>query len=127
MEIMKRLTLDFNHGESLVNVCIQKMEGTVHISLFAPSAGPHLENLICAMKTPYSEMPAATALIGSESVQSDGWATSLGQKLARRLNIQLLVSCSLPPQYEGLFPYVERELLKILIADLGRPPVAEKE
>jgi len=117
MSTQRTFTLDFNHGNSLVNVVVQKFEGSIHVSLSSPTTGPNLENLICAMKTPYSDMPSAASLFCSESVHCDEWATSVGQKLARRLKVQMLVSCSLSPQYDTLFPHIEIELLKLLIAD----------
>jgi hypothetical protein len=115
----KRYQLAFSGGET-VFVQIMPMKGSYHIYLTSPEMGSAMQNLVCAIQTPYDPMPSATSLVSSEDVQADSWATSIGQKLAKKLKVQMLVSCNLPATYESIFPHLELELLKLLSSVLER-------
>lgn len=107
--------LDFAGGEA---ICMQisPMKGSYHIYLTTPQGNVAMKNLVCAIQTPYDSMPSATTLIPSHDAISDSWATSVGQKLAKRLKVQMFVSCNLPDSYESIVPQMELEILKLVSA-----------
>ena len=111
---VRRFQLDFNNGESTVYAQILPMRGSYHLYVTSAPDGAKMENLVCAMQTPYDTMPASTHLVDSENFQTDQWAISLSQKLSKALQTQMLVSCSLPQGFESHYPYLELELLKLL-------------
>ena len=55
---------------------------------------PSLSNMAVAMPTPHTSVPSGSLLFGNKSGETT--STSLAQKLAKKSNKQIFVSCSIP-------------------------------
>ena len=72
-----------------------------------------------AMNTRFDNAPISTTLVTSDEEMKDGFSDSIGQKLAKKLDAQVFVHCSLPQSYQFLVPVIEQELCSKLTPLLG--------
>jgi hypothetical protein len=111
----KQFQFDFNKGEQVVLAQVMFLKDSFHIYLTSPSSDHAMSNLSAAMSTRFEPMPISSNLFMSESVTADAWGTSIGQKLAKRSNAQVFVSCNLSAEHEGIIQELEQELMKLLV------------
>lgn len=115
-----RLEVSFESGSS-VAVQLMRGDGCVHVWLSSGDnerGGSHcsLNNVVTGIQTAYDSMPLSRPLLSTETEDDDDLATQLAQRLAKRLKMQVFVSCSLSPKF-ALLSSVERQIVSYLEED----------
>jgi hypothetical protein len=109
-DAMKRFVATFD--EKAVTIQVTKMNKTYQIWLGTPDSGTlSLSNMTVSMNTRFDSLPLTTQLLSSGVEVQDSWGESLSQKLAKKLNSQVFVHCSLPASYDGIIFKLEQELM----------------
>ena len=117
---MKRFIATFD--DKSVAIQLTTMKNTAQIWLGTRESGDvSLSNMTVSMNTRFESLPLTTQLLSSGEEGQDSWGESLSQKLAKKLNAQVFVHCSLPVTYEGVISKLEQELLTRL------PDLMDKE
>lgn len=115
----EHFTLTF--GTNVVLVQLTLMNRCCHIWLGSPQSDCRMNNMVTAIQTKYDSMPLSRILIQSderedagEEVNRDEWANTLSARFAKRLNMQVFVSCNLPAtgEYSELLSSIELSIVK---------------
>lgn len=110
-----RFSASFDDKVVLIQLTV--MKNSCQIWLGSPDTGTvAMNNVVVSMNTRFESLPLTTQLISSGEESQDSWGESLSQKLAKKLNSQVFVHCSLPSSYEGVIFSLEQELLQRLPA-----------
>ena len=108
--MMKRFVATFD--DKIVTIQATIMKETYRIWLGSPDSGSiSLSNMTVSMNTRFDSLPLTTQLLSSGEEVQDSWGESLSQKLAKKLNAQVFVHCSLPATYDDIISKLEKELL----------------
>lgn len=106
-----RFTLIFPE-EKVVLVQATLMKDSCQLWLGCPDGGNvSMTNMTAAMSSRFGDAPISTTLVNSGDESQDGFSESISQKLAKKLNAQIFVHCSLPLTYQSLIPAIEQELV----------------
>ena len=98
--------------EKVVLVQATLMKDSCQLWLGCAEGGSEsMTNMTAAMNSRFGNAPISTMLVNSGEESQDGFSESISQKLAKKLNAQVFVHCSLPPMYQNLIPAIERELV----------------
>ena len=111
----KQFQFDFNKGEQVVLAQVMILKDSFHIYLTSPSSDHTMSNLSATMNTRFEPMPITSHLFMSQNITVDSWGASIGQKLAKRSNAQVFVSCNLNASHENIVQELEQELIKVLV------------
>lgn len=90
--------------EQLIHFHAMRMKDSLFLWV---GAVPHMRNLAVAMCSRYDSIPVATSLFGDTS---DTTTTGLAQRLARKTNKQVFVSCNLQNTDSNLALLVENRI-----------------
>ena len=105
--MMKRFVATFD--DKIVTIQATIMKETYRIWLGSPDSGSiSLSNMTVSMNTRFDSLPLTTQLLSSGEEVQDSWSESLSQKLAKKLNAQVFVHCSLPASYDDILSKLEK-------------------
>ena len=85
------------------------MDKSCFLWLSTPDNEPNLGSMSMAIPTRFDSMPTSTTLLGSDDKGSE-----IAQRLSKRFNMQVFVSCNLPETYEDEMVQVSSKLVDIL-------------
>jgi hypothetical protein len=100
----------FEVGKDRQVICsVMIMEKSCFLWISTPDDVPTLGSMSTAIPTRFDSMPISSALLGSDDMSSE-----IAQRLSKRFNIQVFISCNLPETYEDDMVQINSKLVDIL-------------
>jgi len=116
----ERLALRFEGGLVVLCQLLVLEGGCCHVWLGSPETGVAMNNLALSIQTRFEPMPLTRMILPAaggddvgHEVSSDDWATAVSRRMAKRLKMQVLVSCNLPASadFSELLDGIEQRLV----------------
>ena len=116
---VERMTLTWDGGRTVL-VQLTLMDKCCHVWLGSPETGVAMNNLALSIQTKFEPMPLSRVVLPAgekddvgQEIGSDDWATAISCRMAKRLKMQVLVSCNLPAtaDFEELLTAIEQRLV----------------
>ena len=116
----ERLALRFEGGLVVLCQLLMLEGGCCHVWLGSPETGVAMNNLALSIQTRFEPRPLTRMILPAaggddvgHEVSSDDWATAVSRRMAKRLKMQVLVSCNLPASadFSELLDGIEQRLV----------------